>query len=99
MNRIRKIAVAAAIAATLIGGSASAADATSIPRPMPSHAKYDGVKVCIAALKWAHAKSTADREDHAVIVCGWTVTTEGQAKRLYRWANKPANRWALELIG
>ena len=90
MNRLSAIALSAAL---LIGaGASSASAASSTYRPTDP-----GVKVCVSALKWAHAKPTADREDFAVIVCGETVTTPKQGKSLYKWAKQ--HKWAYNLIG
>lgn len=80
---------AIALSAALLIGSAASADAA--PK------RLGPVATCVKALKVAHKHPRY--EDRAVIICGRTVRTEAQADRLYRWAAKPGNRWALEIIG
>jgi hypothetical protein len=95
-----------ALTVALLAGGAASADANTyridpneqstanVRAYRPTDA---GVKVCVSALKWAHAKPTAYREDRAVMICGMTVRTERQAASLYRWAKN--RKWALALIG
>lgn len=99
----RTMSAIALTIALVAGGSASAEACTYRidPRELGQSATYrptdPGVKACVSALKWAHAKPSADRDDFAVIVCGKTVTTPKQAKSLYKWVKQ--HKWAAALIG
>jgi hypothetical protein len=101
---LHRIAAAVALTATLIGGSATAASAHA-PSDRLSHAivhQADDVQICIDALEYTRVPSDqpqSDLDDRAVIMCAMYVDTKPEAKRLYRWAHRPAHRWALALIG
>jgi len=93
-NTMKRTIAVATLALALLAGGATQAEAST-----PKTYDPNGVTRCVKALKWAHRKGTEAREDKAVRICGRSVTTEAQADRLYRWASKPGNRWALDLIG
>lgn len=104
MNRFRRTTAALALTAALVGMGAGAASAGTVTgKPVGKATAVvrtdPGVAKCIAALTVAHRKGGEAREDKAVRICGRSVTTERQADALYRWANRKANRWALDLIG
>jgi hypothetical protein len=97
----RTLSAVALSIALVAGGATSASADVRIParelstvnvRPM------DGVKACERYLKWADRKHTEARADRAVIVCGRTVRTERQAKRLNAWA-KRQSAYIRDLIG
>jgi hypothetical protein len=93
-----------ALAAALITTGATTASAYAPPEKPTAVAGYyipvSPVWTCIAALKWAHAHGDKeDYADQAIVVCSQRVKTDRQAARLYAWANRKANMWALEYIG
>jgi len=82
---------AIALSVALIAGGATSAQAKPYhidPRELgrAAYQNVDPVMVCERYLTWADRKHTEARADRAVIVCGRTVRTERQAKRLYAWA-------------
>lgn len=109
----RTLAVIALTAslATGFGASAQAASTPERPDRIGSAVRYapkpGPVKVCIAALKWAHkvpdGDARYDREDRAIVICSKVIRTERQAQAVYRWAEREEARtgdgYVLDMLG
>jgi hypothetical protein len=87
----RTLATVALVTIALCGLSAHA-DGAAKPR------QTTAVQVCETALLWADSVRTEARADRAVEICGMTVVTETQAKKVYAWS-KGQSAYVRDLIG
>jgi hypothetical protein len=89
---VRRIFATVALAATVIVGGASAANAA--PSVATSRHQSTNVTRCIGALLYSHR--TGD-DDRATVVCSH-ITTQYEANQITAWAMR-GHRWALDIIG